>query len=763
MREQNSLLRKRFAHPGGFQKRACQEPENAGSGRTSLHKWLTIGLLSACGTLFAPPIPVQAASFPVRVTVTNMAPEKGVHLTPPWIGFHSGSFDLYDRNDPASEGIERLAEDGNPAPLSDSFGMNAGEGIQGVLDNKGPLAPGESVSLLLRLSPDTDSHRFFSYASMVIPSNDAFIANDNSEAIRLFNDSGKFVGADFVIGGSEVLDAGTEINDETPAHTAFFGQMSPDTGDNENGMIRSHSGFKAPGEGGILDDPMFQNADFTQSDSKIARIQIERLEPRMLDVRLTFKNKAPENGTYLTPVWVGFHNGSFDLFTAGESASTALERLAEDGNADPLVSLFKNMEGGGIQQMVTHNPSKPPFPPGAAQTITVTLDAHDPANQYLSFASMVIPSNDAFIGNDDPTELRLFDAHGNFVATSITRKGAQVYDAGSEVNDEMPQHTAFFGQTAPKSGQKENGVVHPHSGFMPKAEGGILDDPMFAHADFTQTGFEVFALEPSLPLQLLPPKISGNQLQLEWVGGNPPYKLQLRESVSEEWSNFGDAMDGTSASISIENEMGFVRVVGTETEATETAMYEVVFDATWSAETHPDDFPSNPHFSGLIGATHRQSISFWQPGETASPGIELMAETGGKSTLKTEIQAAIDAGTADRLLSGGGINPSPGQVRMTFQVDREFSRVTLVSMIAPSPDWFVGVHGLSLMENGKWVDKTSIELSPYDAGTDNGSTYSSANADSDPQDPIRRIEGSPLEVDGEVPPLGSFTFQRIDK
>ena len=67
------------------------------------------------------------------------------------------------------------------------------------------------------------------------------------------------------------------------------------------------------------------------------------------------------------------------------------------------------------------------------------------------------------------------------------------------------------------------------------------------------------------------------------------------------------------------------------------ARYRVTFTATWSAETHPTNFPSGPHFSGLVGATHHGGVRLWQTGEIASDGIELMAETGGKSELLHEI------------------------------------------------------------------------------------------------------------------------------
>ena len=45
-----------------------------------------------------------------------------------------------------------------------------------------------------------------------------------------------------------------------------------------------------------------------------------------------------------------------------------------------------------------------------------------------------------------------------------------------------------------------------------------------------------------------------------------------------------------------------------------TVRYEVTFDAQWNATSHPHDFPSNPHFSSLIGGTHNDSVRFWEVG-----------------------------------------------------------------------------------------------------------------------------------------------------
>ncbi len=189
----------------------------------------------------------------------------------------------------------------------------------------------------------------------------------------------------------------------------------------------------------------------------------------------------------------------------------------------------------------------------------------------------------------------------------------------------------------------------------------------------------------------------------------------------------------------------------------ETAEYQVTFESTWSAQTHPLDFPSGAHFSGLIGGTHNDKVSFWQVGSLASQGIQDMAELGSKTALTQEVQAASVAGTANAVLSGGGISPSPGSVSLTFNVDEAFPLVTLVSMLAPSPDWFVGVSGLSLRANGAWLPRVVVDLVLYDAGTDSGPSYGSPNMPSMPHVPIAENTSGAFASDNHV---GTFTFDR---
>jgi len=163
----------------------------------------------------------------------------------------------------------------------------------------------------------------------------------------------------------------------------------------------------------------------------------------------------------------------------------------------------------------------------------------------------------------------------------------------------------------------------------------------------------------------------------------------------------------------------------------------------------------------MIGATHLADTRFWYPGALASAGIERMAELGSQSPLDTEIAAAQASGEAETLFRGGGLSPSPGFETVEFDITSAFPYVTLVSMVAPSPDWFVGVSGLLLIANGEWRNEVVVELSPWDAGTGSGATYGSPNADMVPAAPIALLQTAPVVVNGTVPAFGRFIFRRL--
>jgi len=84
-----------------------------------------------------------------------------------------------------------------------------------------------------------------------------------------------------------------------------------------------------------------------------------------------------------------------------------------------------------------------------------------------------------------------------------------------------------------------------------------------------------------------------------------------------------------------------------------------------------------------------------------------------------------------------------GKTFAVFRVDRKHHLMSLVSMLGPSPDWIVGVSALELcLRNCSWFENKTLNLYPWDAGTDSGITYMSTNDVTSPREKIRRITPS---------------------
>jgi hypothetical protein len=187
-----------------------------------------------------------------------------------------------------------------------------------------------------------------------------------------------------------------------------------------------------------------------------------------VNVVVKVESLAPANGVYFSPLWVGFHDGGFDLFNLGSLAGEAVERVAEDGDTSVLSADFAEAtaDTGGIDSVITSPegfPGLPLFDPGEISTAEFTLTASQ--HRYMTYASMVVPSNDAFIGNHNPWAIELFDAAGNFKGKQvITVPGSRVWDAGTELNNELD--AAFINQTAPDTGVPTECPVITHPGFI---------------------------------------------------------------------------------------------------------------------------------------------------------------------------------------------------------------------------------------------------------------------------------------------------------
>ncbi len=167
----------------------------------------------------------------------------------------------------------------------------------------------------------------------------------------------------------------------------------------------------------------------------------------------------------------------------------------------------------------------------------------------------------------------------------------------------------------------------------------------------------------------------------------------------------------------------------------QNASYKIEFISNWSASTHPNQYPSaSAHWSPLIGASHNASISFFNIGQLATEGVEQVAETGATSIIESEVNDAISNNTSYKLIKGTGLSTGPGTITIIdVEINMDFPLVSLITMIAPSPDWVAQINSVKLTDaNNDWLPELTIEVYASDAGTDNGTTYGSDNDDTNP-------------------------------
>ena len=168
----------------------------------------------------------------------------------------------------------------------------------------------------------------------------------------------------------------------------------------------------------------------------------------VIDVTVTVQNLAPANGIAFAPLHLGFHGGSFDAFNLGGVATAPIISVAEGGAGGAWQAAF-----AAADPTATRGTVGGLLLPGASSSLTLRVDTA--LNPLFTFAGMVVPSNDFFIGNDNPGQYRLFDAAGALTTPSITITAGEIWDAGSEAFD--PAAAAFVGNNDLRTPQ--NSVV----------------------------------------------------------------------------------------------------------------------------------------------------------------------------------------------------------------------------------------------------------------------------------------------------------------
>ena len=166
-----------------------------------------------------------------------------------------------------------------------------------------------------------------------------------------------------------------------------------------------------------------------------------------VEVRVTVENLAPANSVALAPFRFGFGNGTFDSFDNNQPAfllgnpsiaEAPIVTIAEGGSGSTWFPAFQAAEPNANLGSIL-GPTIPPILPGQTSSAVFTID---PANRFFTFGTMVVPSNDHFLGNENPMAFEVFDTGGNLILNGITEDASRIWDAGSET--ENPANAAFL-------------------------------------------------------------------------------------------------------------------------------------------------------------------------------------------------------------------------------------------------------------------------------------------------------------------------------
>jgi len=216
----------------------------------------------------------------------------------------------------------------------------------------------------------------------------------------------------------------------------------------------------------------------------------------------------------------------------------------------------------------------------------------------------------------------------------------------------------------------------------------------------------------------------------------------------------------TALAFTVACALAFTLAPGLAHAQSETATYTITFEGLWTVDDITDIvMPGGAHFTEVIGATHNSDTTIWASGGMASDGVEDVAELGVVIALVSEIGQNTNA---DVVVRAGSSFISPTQtVTGTFTATSSHPLVSVLSMVAPSPDWFVGVSNLNLYDNG-WRNRV-VELFPYDAGTEQGSGWSLSNAATIPQGAIESIRNTGRFLDNPIARLSFTSEQATDE
>jgi len=267
-----------------------------------------------------------------------------------------------------------------------------------------------------------------------------------------------------------------------------------------------------------------------------------------------------QSGLLIDRVYFLLHDGTFNLFDFGKPAPEGLRWFANHGFTDRIADEL--WETGFEWATGREIPLELPTFNGANAVEGFPGPVVHRSARYLTYFARIYPSDDGFIGNEDPRRYEVFDENGQFQGPIVIDVyGTDILDAGTKENleqdllgldrhlfdergdpfeepfttDPVMPHPGFNGSYRNPDGEPARLMVGGETYCQDSGTGGSFCheyDP--ASIDFSQPGRPLMRLRVSAMRQIFHgawsgsyfnPERSGEGFNFEFFDENPPRAL----------------------------------------------------------------------------------------------------------------------------------------------------------------------------------------------------------------------------------------------
>ncbi len=190
--------------------------------------------------------------------------------------------------------------------------------------------------------------------------------------------------------------------------------------------------------------------------------------------------------------------------------------------------------------------------------------------------------------------------------------------------------------------------------------------------------------------------------------------------------------------------------------------YRVTLVSNWNKEDHLK-VPGSAHFSRVTVVNHKSTYTLIPFQGKATVGLERLAELGKTGDIEREFKKEVEKGSiASYNIFAAMYLSKRTSMKFTISVTAEAPYFSMVSMIAPSPDWIIGVDALKLYDekSGFLSGVERQALYAISGGTEGKDTAGNFTISDNAPDPIGYIK-SLQDMEGFKAPFAYVTIEKI--